>query len=269
MKLIVLLFFGIFLTACGGGSNSSESSASKFSNGELVNNILLSKSIIEKNKLGDYNDAEGSLVFFNQTNLREFSLTKEPYVQGGVVRDIYQKAVYAEHSWVLLDDGSIQVSYPDGLTCYTKKKTQSSNRLQNETICSNDKKSEDTVLKPLPFNAEMLYGKSIKTVFEGEIQLYKFRADGSFNLTREDSDHIPEGIGTFENSVYKNAVKISYPTETKNDYSELFLVEGSLKKGKMLEVLYKKDGRYEVIMYTTSDSEPWYVNNYYLSVLAN
>jgi len=112
-----------------------------------------------------------------------------------VVRFIDGNAEYTEQPWTILSDGRIQISYPQDISCFTKKEKEiAPNSIDISGECTNNLQMTDTVLQPLEFNTSFLHGKKITTIFEGTTEIFDFRNDGTFDL--DVTFHGPLGSGT-------------------------------------------------------------------------
>jgi len=251
MKYFLGLFLSLSLVACGGGGSSNPKSSLGFSQEELANTILVSKSLlnidINREIPAGVVETEGSIDVFNADGiLREFPLTRKNYSYP--FTDAHVK--YVDSPYTVLSDGQIQIDYAGLGICTTKKERETDTEIDVSGKCPNLSNLFDTVLKPLEFDVSFLQGMQITIQGEGgTTQVFNFTDNGTFEET---NSRYSAGLtsGTFLDSKYKNVVRLNLPKniglskgpmverDYLYDYSLLILVAGSLSNGKIVEIRY-------------------------------
>ncbi len=260
MKYITLILTSFLLIACQGldldtSTDNSSDSNLKFISADLSNKILFSDELLRR-------DIKDGFI------LRVDQLGSELKVIS-FINNNANEATFGDYAWELVND-TLQVSYPNGVTCTTTKTEEPDDfRFDSSVSCTNgalnNARIEGELIKPISLRFAQFSDKTITLELEnGDEEVLKFDGDndGTFTLTKN-SDAPQNGI--FKQSTYSNVVRIDYSDSSDSEYSLYVLLEGSITDGTLLDLRFNgdtdnKDDLKSVRIYSLS-GDNWVVND--------
>ena len=242
MKLIYIFFIALLLTACGGGSSGNSSPSLGFTNQEISNSILLSRSILDFEVIDEEpTEFIGTINLFGATDFREISLSSSEnfgFTDGD--------ADYSDQPWSILSNGDLQFDYAQIGVCTATKQTDNGIQITVTGGCQIDNTIQlnETLVRPVQFDMADLLGKNISVGYDGtSLFTYSLNQDGTLDVLEDVSSDPDDGFlfmnqGIVSQSIYKNTIRIDYTGAFNSQltHSLFILAKGSLNSGTLIEM---------------------------------